>query len=404
MTRTRRELLAASIVPLAGCQAPAERAPGEPFRSATSADHRVGFVGDLMFGRDVDAVHRDGPADAVWGSMHEHLQSLDGVVANLECCVSERGERWPDKTFYFRADPDWVVPALGAGNVAAVSLANNHLLDFGETALLDTLDHLSTGGIAHAGAGPNAAAALEPTVVDAGGLRVGVLGLTDQWSQFGAGPDSPGTAHVALSADDEATRRAVRNGVATARESGADLVVASLHWGPNWEVEPSTDQQRFARWLIDEGVDVVHGHSAHVIQGVETHRGRPIIYDAGDFVDDYAIKEGLHNDRSFLFELVVDGGEPTALELRPVEIVDERVERAGDDAAAWLRDRMHTLSGPFGTTVERSGRGVRIPLDGGEGSTSGNESGTNETVSRNERQERTRSRRRVPTPTAFSSS
>lgn len=378
MTRTRRELLAASIVPLAGCQVPSERAPGEPFRSA-SADHRIGLVGDLMFGRDVDAAHRDSPSDAVWGSMHEHLRSLDGVVANLECCVSERGERWPDKTFYFRADPDWAVPALEAGNVAAVSLANNHLLDFGETALLDTLDHLSAGGIAHAGAGPDATAALEPTVVDAGGLRVGVLGLTDQWSQFGAGPDSPGTAHVALSADDDATRRAVRNGVAAARESGADLVVASLHWGPNWEVEPSAAQQRFARWLIDEGVDVVHGHSAHVIQGVETYRGRPIIYDAGDFVDDYAIKEGLHNDRSFLFELVVDGGEPTTLELRPVEIVDERVERAGDDAAAWLRDRMRTLSAPFGTTVERSGRGVRIPLGDaeGEGTASGNESSSN---------------------------
>jgi len=384
MTRSRRELLAASVVPLAGCQVPSERAPGEPFRSA-SADHRIGLVGDLMFGRNVDAVHRDGSPDAVWGSMHEHLQTLDGVVANLECCVSERGERWPDKTFYFRADPDWAVPALEAGNVAAVSLANNHLLDFGETALLDTLDHLSAGGIVHAGAGPDADAALEPTVVDAGGLRIGVLGLTDQWSQFGAGPDSPGTAHVALSADDEATRRAVRNGVAAARAAGADLVVASLHWGPNWEVEPSAAQQRFARWLIDEGVDVVHGHSAHVIQGVETYRGRPIIYDAGDFVDDYAIKDGLHNDRSFLFELVVDDGELTALELRPIEIVDRRSERAGDDAAAWLRERMRTLSAPFGTTVERSGRGVRIPLGDAEGeeSASANESGTNESESEN---------------------
>ena len=144
--------------------------------------------------------------------------------------------------------------------------------------------------------------------------------------------------------------------------SEPDLLVASLHWGPNWEVEPSDDQRRTARWLIDHGVDLVHGHSAHVIQGVETYRGRPIVYDAGDFVDDYVVKEGLHNDRSFLFELAVAGGRLDHLRLRPVEIVDERVEPASDEAAAWLRERMRTLSAAFDTTVERAGRGLRVPL------------------------------------------
>jgi poly-gamma-glutamate synthesis protein (capsule biosynthesis protein) len=92
--------------------------------------------------------------------------------------------------------------------------------------------------------------------------------------------------------------------------------------------------------------------------------GRPIVYDAGDFVDDYAVKPELHNDRSFLFEAVVADGRLDALRLVPVEIRDLAVEPARPAAAAWLRDRMRRLSEPFGTTVRRAndGPGLRIPL------------------------------------------
>jgi poly-gamma-glutamate synthesis protein (capsule biosynthesis protein) len=93
------------------------------------------------------------------------------------------------------------------------------------------------------------------------------------------------------------------------------------------------------------------------------YRGRPILYDCGDFVDDYAVKPELHNDRSFLFELVVDGGVVTALRLVPVEIEREAANRAGVTASRWLRRQMRTLSAEFGTTIERAGDGLRVPLD-----------------------------------------
>jgi poly-gamma-glutamate synthesis protein (capsule biosynthesis protein) len=154
----------------------------------------------------------------------------------------------------------------------------------------------------------------------------------------------------------------VRRALSALRASDPDLVVACLHWGPNWVTRPARGQRAFAQWLVERGVDVVHGHSAHVIQGVETHRGRPILYDCGDFVDDYLFKKGLHNKRSFLFELAVSGGTPDALRLVPVQIYDESVHPAGGSEAAWLRERLRTLSSRFGTTVERAGDGLSIPL------------------------------------------
>ncbi|MEF8852646.1 MAG: CapA family protein [Haloarculaceae archaeon] len=333
-------------------------------------DAHVGFVGDVMLGRSVDEHWGDADPAGVWDGLAGRLGALDGLVCNLECAVSDRGERRPDRTYYFRADPDWAVPALRAAGVSVASLANNHLLDFGPAALADTRSHLDRTGIAHAGAGPDREAALEPTTSDVGGVSVGVLALTDRSRSYAAGGSSPGTAYLPLDHRLPRTRRTVERALRTIHEAGADLVVASLHWGPNWVVRPGGQQRAFARWLVDRGVDVVHGHSAHVLQGVEVYRGRPVIYDAGDFVDDYVTKPALHNKWSALFDLDIRGGRLHALHADPVVIDDETVHPADPDsvpdadagAAAWVRERLRALSVPFGTTVERDGRGVRIPL------------------------------------------
>jgi poly-gamma-glutamate synthesis protein (capsule biosynthesis protein) len=329
--------------------------PGEP-------DLRIGFAGDVMLGRGVDGRWADGPPAGIWGSMADRVRSLDGFFLNLECCLSDRGSRRPNRTYHFRADPDWAVPALRAGDVTWASLANNHVLDYGPVALADTVANLSAGDVAHAGAGADLDAALRPSVVEVGGVEVAVVAFTDRSPTYGAGPSDPGTAFVRFDPTNRRTRWLVGESLRLARDADPALVVASLHWGPNWESRPSRAQRRFARWLVDRGVDVVHGHSAHVVQGVEVHRGRPILYDAGDFVDDYAVKEGLHNDRSLLFEVTVADGRVDALRLLPVEIRDRAAHRAGADAAAWLRRRTRTLSAEFGTRLVRDGDGLRVPL------------------------------------------
>ena len=382
---TRRALLAsgvAGVSGLAGCGGDTARVDTDEQATAetpTDGDDdadatRVGFVGDLMLGRSVADrwADADDPA-GVWGTTLPRLRDLDALVGNLECCVSDRGERWPDKTYYFRSPPSFAIPALEAAGASFVSLANNHVLDYREPALRDTRTHLGDAGIGRAGAGTDADEALEPATFEAGDLTVAAFGLTDRSAAFAATDSRPGTAFARLDPSVAATRRLVADALDRAAESDPDLIVASLHWGPNWATEPRAVHERFARLLVEWGVDVVHGHSAHVLQGVEVYDGRPIVYDAGDFVDDYVSyrdREGVRNKRSALFELVVRDGDLDALDVVPTAIADETATLADQEVAQWVRETVAARSAPYDTPVEgvdgdRPDGRLTIPLDGG---------------------------------------
>ncbi|MFC7211422.1 CapA family protein [Natronoarchaeum sp. GCM10025321] len=361
MRTTRRGALALGLGGIAGCVSGPKRT-AELSTSEGTADVRVGFVGDVMLGRGVTEHWQGAEPSGVWGSTLDRLDTLDGLVVNLECTITENGERWPDKTYYFRSDPEFARPALAAADASIAALANNHVLDFGETGLLETTAHLDRADIAHTGAGPDLDAALEPAVTTVDGLTVAMLSLTDRWGEFGAGAESAGSAYMQLDPSVPATRALVRTALKRAAAHDPDLLVASLHWGPNWTTTPESQHEAFARWLIDEGVDVVHGHSAHVLQGVEVYRGSPIIYDAGDFVDDYVHREEVYNKRSALFELGLVDGEPDSLRLVPTEIADYQATVADEEIAAWFRETIRTRSAPYGTTVDEDGRSVTIPL------------------------------------------
>jgi len=328
---------------------------------------RIGLTGDVMLGRLVDDRQRQRSVTAVWGDLLDRLRSLDGLFVNLECALSTRGEPWrrTERAFHFRADPDWAVPALDEAGVDCCALANNHVLDFEEAALSDTLDALDAADVAHAGAGRTRTEAFDPAVVAVNELDVAFVSLTDNTPEYAATETTPGTAYVAIAVDDEETRAAVDDALDRARTHDPDLLVASLHWGPNMVETPPERFRTFAHWLVDRGVDVVHGHSAHVFQGVEVYRGRPVLYDTGDFVDDYAVDDRLRNDRSFLFELSVSpAGDPVELRLLPTEIDDCAVHEASPEAAEWSRDRMRALSDPLGTSFEREGAALVTTLGG----------------------------------------
>jgi poly-gamma-glutamate capsule biosynthesis protein CapA/YwtB (metallophosphatase superfamily) len=361
MKLTRRGLLATGVAGLSGCLA-SPRPGGSGCLDAGATDARIGLVGDVMLGRGVTERWAARAPSGVWGSTLGRLEALDGLLMNLECCISTGGTRWPDKTYYFRADPAFATSALSAAGVSIASLANNHVLDFREPALRDTRTNLADAGVADAGAGPTLDAAIEPAVVDAGGVTVATIALTDQRPTYAATAEGPGTAYARLTPASPSARELVARALERASASDPDLVVASLHWGPNWDIAPDATQRTFARWLIDRGVDVVHGHSAHVLQGVEVYRARPIIYDAGDFVDDYVNKDGYHNKRSALFELVIADGRLDGLRLVPIEIANATARLAGDEAADWVRAAVRDRSAAFGRTVERAGDGLWIPL------------------------------------------
>lgn len=305
----------------------------------------LALAGDTMLGRGVAEMLIDDPrAPLVAPEVAEHIAAADAFVLNLECCISERGSRFPDphKPFFFRAPPIAACRLAELG-VDAVTLANNHALDYGAEALLDTLMHLSAVGIPAVGAGVEEASARAAIDLRCGELRLRLVALADHPAAYAVGTSRPGMAFADLRSDLPAwVRDAVRRG------SDSDLVFVTPHWGPNMVGEPVAHVRRAAKALLDAGAELIAGHSAHVFQGVA---GR-VLFDLGDFVDDYAVDREMRNDLGLLWlvELAASGPHrvralPLALDYcftRPASAAES------DTIVALLRRRC----APFGTTVE----------------------------------------------------
>ena len=311
-----------------------------------------------MLGRKVDEALKDHMRpEEPWGDVMPLLEAADLRIINLECAITDNEHPWTrtPKVFHFRAKPS-AIETLRTARVDVCSLANNHTLDFEEQGLLDTLKHLDAAGIRHAGAGRNQNEAADPAIltVRVGHTnRVALLAFTNNEPPFAAGPDRPGTNYLPVSLDPSVLRR-VERAVADVREVGVDTVIFSNHWGPNMVQRPNEIFRRFARAVIDRGVDIYYGHSAHVFQGVEIYRGKPILYDTGDFIDDYAVNPELRNDWSFLFWVSVEGGRFERLDLTPVKLSYARVDLATSGEREAILDRMEHLSAEMGTVFARS--------------------------------------------------
>jgi poly-gamma-glutamate capsule biosynthesis protein CapA/YwtB (metallophosphatase superfamily) len=300
-----------------------------------------------MLGRMVGERLEQVPPEDLWSpELRELCRGCDALILNLECCISQRGEPTgliPGKPFFFRAPPG-AVGSLSAVGATAATTANNHALDFGEQALEDTLRHLDAAGIASAGAGLDEAAARAGVVVEAGGLRIGVLALTDHPREF-----VPSVAYADL-------RQALPEWAAeelSRLRTEADLVLAFPHWGPNMSVRPAPWQRERAWELLEAGADAVAGHSAHVFHGIELLDGRPVIYDLGDALDDYAVDAELRNDLGLLALWRPRSEHP--LEIVGLFLGYCRTDLARGEDADWIAERLERACGELDTVVERAG-------------------------------------------------
>lgn len=327
------------------------------------ASTTVAFVGDLMLGRGVAADLAGCSPAAIWGNTLPLLASSAAVIANLECPITSHDREWQDgwKAFRFRADAR-AVEALRAANVRAVNLANNHILDFEERGLLETLEHLDAAAIAHVGAGRDCEHAMRPAILDLPGLKLGLIGITDNMPEFAASPQRPGTAYMAIRSD-AAALGMVRMLVQGLRRAGAGLIVLSVHWGPNLRIRPPARFRNFARQAADLGVDVVHGHSAHLFQGVEVHNGAVILYDTGDFMNDYWIFPFVRTDRSLIFLLELAEGRMRRLRLVPVHLEPARVSLARGSEARAIMQCMRRRCIRLGTRPSETATGLEVALD-----------------------------------------
>jgi poly-gamma-glutamate capsule biosynthesis protein CapA/YwtB (metallophosphatase superfamily) len=304
---------------------------------------RLALAGDTMLGRGVaQRLRTDSRAPLVAPEVAEAVTSADLFVLNLECCISERGERLADprKPFFFRAPPV-AAERLAELGVDAVTLANNHTLDYGPVALLDTLDHLDRAGIAHVGAGADADTARAPATIAAGAGRLRVVAASDHPAGCAAGPGRPGIAYADLRGGDVPAWLLD----ATQPGPGADDVLVMPHWGPNMRAEPLAIVRRAAAALVAAGATLVAGHSAHVFQGVA---GR-VLYDLGDFVDDYAVDGALRNDLGLLWLVTIEDGRPRRLEALPLTLGYCHTRLATGDDATWVARRFRELCARLGT-------------------------------------------------------
>ena len=300
-----------------------------------------------MLGRQVARAILDATTPPLADDVVAAAGEGDLFVVNLECCISDRGQRWPEpsKPFFFRAPPA-AAEVLAQAGVDCVTLANNHALDYGAQALLDTLEHLSAVEIACVGAGPDVASARAPRVLSAGGLRIAVLGLADDPAQYAAGPATPGIAWADLRRDDLGGWPADAV-LAAARD--ADVVLVSPHWGPNMTVAPQPYVRRAARALLAAGATLVAGHSAHVVHGVVPR----VLYDLGDFVDDYRVDARLRNDLGLLFLVDLDACGPRRLEALPLKLDYCHTRLARGEDAEWITRRFIDACAELGTAATR---------------------------------------------------
>lgn len=316
---------------------------------------QIALTGDVMLGRLVDQyVIRNqsiGP-DKIWSNVLPLMLKADRRLINLECVISDRGHEWqPDsKAFHFRAQPR-AIDFLRAAKIDCVTLANNHVLDYGAEALIECLALLDRAGIRRTGAGVSLAEALAPAILDLPQGRLGVVSLTDNEPEWEAGEKKPGIHYIACDAKGlaEPYRSRLAQHVKQVRRQ-AELVIVSAHVGPNWGL-PSAAMRMLAHQIIDLGADLYWGHSNHTAQGIELYKGKAILYSAGDFIDDYAVDPTECNDLSFLFMLELERDRIARIVLHPVRIEDLYVRLAKDQEVAFLQRTMQAKCKPFGSKI-----------------------------------------------------
>ncbi len=303
----------------------------------------IGLAGDSMLGRLVNKKISATDYRYPWGDMLPLLKKTDLNIVNLETTLTTSKNSVP-KTFNFKADPD-KVQCLTRANIEYVTLANNHILDFSKDGLLETLKVLNKAKIKHVGAGKNDIEASKPLIIHQNGIKVGLLGYTDNEPDWEANSTNPGTNYLEIGDLEK-----VKKSLLPLREK-VNILIVSLHWGPNMQKRPSPEFVKFAHQLIDLGADIIHGHSAHIFQGIELYHNGLILYDTGDFIDDYAVSSYLRNDRSFFFLCKVDKSGVKKVQLVPLLIRNMQVNRAkGEDYLETVR-RMTMLSAELGTHI-----------------------------------------------------
>lgn len=310
----------------------------------------VNAVGDVMLaGRWAAGIRKNG-YDSPFQRVAAELKSGDITIANLESPIARGGSEYTGKKFRFRAEPE-LAAALKQSGINLVTLANNHSMDFGGEALVETMNTLNSAGIAWIGAGTDLDEARKMALYTIKGKKIAFLGYSlTQPVEFFAGRGRPGTT--------PGFKNIFVEDISRARQQ-ADYVIVSFHWGTEGTHVIQPYQRTVAHQAIDAGADVIIGHHPHVLRGIERYKTGIIFYSLGNFV--FASK-GKSADAGVIVRLRFSEGKREA-ELLPLDILHRRVgfqpQLLSADRARTAIDRLNSLSNPLGTQIEsREGRYV----------------------------------------------
>ncbi|MDW6023851.1 CapA family protein [Mesorhizobium sp. BAC0120] len=308
-------------------------------------------------------IPRKVPFNYIWGQALDEIdrREPDFRIINLETSITADGTPEP-KGINYRMHPD-NVGCIVAAEIDCCVLANNHVADWGSDGLEGTVAALQRAGIATAGAGKDAEAAARPAILEQiSGSRLLVFAL--------ASPSSGVPLHWAadkrragvnfLADFGEQAVASVARGIDAFRRPG-DLVLVSIHWGPNWGYEVPAEHRSFAHDLIDSaGVDIIHGHSSHHPLAIEVYAGRPVLYGCGDFINDYEGIRGyeeFHPDLAVAYFLETDDHSRRllGLELVPFRLKKFQLVEASARDALWLEKTLDRECRRFGGHVRQTG-------------------------------------------------
>jgi poly-gamma-glutamate synthesis protein (capsule biosynthesis protein) len=292
-----------------------------PSDTEPSAVVTTTVVGDIMLGRRVgDMLERRDDPTAVFRPLAKRLASADITVGNLESTLSKAGPPTQGSDS-FGAD-DSALEGLKLAGFDLLSLANNHLGDFGKAAIVETVRKLDGAGFRTVGGGVDSAQAAKPAVITVGDVQVGFVATDSIGETPAAGRNTPGTNRInAPPRTGPLDRTALGRVAESVRRLDADVVIALTHWGTQYTNEPERSQRRIARALVDAGADLVVGGHPHWVQGWETIGDATVVHSLGNFVFDM---DFMRETQEGIFVEIVSRGD-RVVAVRPVPyVIDDR--------------------------------------------------------------------------------
>lgn len=331
---------------------------------------RLAAVGDVF-------VNRKNP-DSAFAKVKRVFDASDVVFGNLEAPVTDRGSEaklgpqfGKPRIQVLVRSPEATTPALKRAGFDVMSLANTHMLDFGEAGMLDTVASLRKRGIAHAGAGKNEAEAVKPAVVSKNGIKLAFLSFDSTVNKYlgKARADRAGIARVQISpffpppytdSEDLDDMKAIIRKV----KKKADFVIAAIHWGESPSSTLTTIQRALGHEIVDAGADLILGHHSHQIQPIEVYKHAVICYGLGTFVFEFDQSEW--KNETMIFECLFKGSRISEASFYVGQYLNPNRQptlvKPSSAAGKAMFQKMKKLSAPLGTRLSVDGEKIKVAL------------------------------------------